>query len=514
MDPPPYPRPDFARPGLRWLSLDGPWDFVFDDDDIGLCRRWGQHGLLGPESDAPRRAVIRVPFVFQYRASGVDGGAGVHEVLWYQRRIPDLRPAEDRARGCRLLLRFGAVDYEARVWVDGRFVGAHRGGHVPFDLDVTDAVDGSLSEHRLTVRVYDSVHDLAQSRGKQFWGARPEGIFYTPSSGIWQSVWLEVMPPARIADSSHETIVRSDDIESGTLSCHVAVIGWRRPQRCCVEVEASFAGVTVATSGRDPLPSESSAARIELGMRLSQQQLSRLLPAVLDDAPLGNDRCWRNGVALWSPEHPLLYDVAMRLFDAQSGELLDEVRTQAGMRSIDWCRGDGLWRLNGRPYFQALCLDQGYWPDSLMTPPYPDSTRLDIELAKRMGFNGCRKHQKVEDPLFSYWSDRLGYLVWAEAANAYHFSPEYVDRFNQVWTEVVRAGHEPPVGRDVDPRQRELGLPVTRGQRRAAKPHARPLPPDQVRDPGTNEARADMTGPWTLRGASTTTAAGSTPAPT
>ncbi|KAM4062047.1 glycosyl hydrolases family 2, sugar binding domain-containing protein [Hirsutella rhossiliensis] len=475
-----YPRPDFERTSLRWQSLDGPWHFLFDDDDVGLTSRWAQTGLpqevavqaagapaAQTESESitqriaagtqelykdnaltasaagvvQRRRTIRVPYVFQCPASGIDD-RGVHEVLWYERDIADLRTAEEKQQGRRLVLRFGAVDYAARVWVNGRLVGGHRGGHVPFQLDVTEAVDAGASSsassaHRLTVRVYDSAYDLTQPRGKQYWGAKPESIFYTPSGGIWQSVWLEVVPPASIADSTHGTVLQSNDIESGNLRCHVSVLGRRQGQGCSVEVEAGLGGVVVATSDRKHLSKETDSVDLELSMRLSQDQRSKLPASFVASAPLGDERCWRDGVALWTPEHPLLYDITIRLLDAQ-GNVLDEVKSQTGMRSINWSRGDGLWRLNDRPYFQALCLDQGYWPDTFMTPPGPDGAKADIELAKRMGFNGCRKHQKVEDPLFYYWADKLGYLVWAEMANSYQYSPEYIDRFNQEWTESVR----------------------------------------------------------------------------
>ena len=477
-----YPRPDFERNPLRWESLNGPWSFLFDDDDIGLSSRWHQSGLpsevalsaaaaAGDKNSQTRSSItqkivegtqeriannvfasssgetavskkreIIVPFVFQSPASGIND-RGVHEVLWYERDVADLRTGEEKAKGHRLVLRFGAVDYEATVWVDGQLVGGHRGGHVPFELDVTDAVDaaaGSAASHRVTIRVYDSAFDLTQPRGKQYWQAKPESIFYTPSGGIWQNVWLEVVPAARIADSSHGTIIRSNDIHGGKVHSTIAVAGRRAAQDLAVEIEASFAGVSVSQSDRVSLPRESNRAQIDLDVRLSSDKLKALPESVTKSAPLDNDFAWRDGVALWSPEHPQLYDLTIRLLDGASGTTLDEVKTTTGLRSISWTAGDGKWRLNDKPYFQALCLDQGYWPDTFMTPPSPDACRVDVELGKRMGFNGCRKHQKVEDPLFYYWADKLGYLVWGEMANAYQFSAEYVERFNQEWEEAMR----------------------------------------------------------------------------
>ena len=476
-----YPRPDFERNPLRWESLNGPWDFIFDDDDAGLSARWQQSGLpnevqvssaaarLGDGASAQSDSItqkiasgtqeliknnilsksdeartfnskrqIKVPFVFQSPASGIND-RGVHEVLWYERAISDLRTAQEKEKGHRLVLRFGAVDYIATVWVNGQHIGGHRGGHVPFELDITDAVDGAagVSSHRVTIRVYDSAFDLTQPRGKQYWGAKPESIFYTPSGGIWQNVWLEVVPAARIGDSSFGTVIQSHDIYSGKLHNTIAVVGRRAAQKLSIEMEASFAGIPVSKTDKITLARESDQVAFDLDVRISEDKRKSLPESLLKNAPLSDEFAWRDGVALWSPEHPQLYDLTIRLVDA-SGQSLDEVKTTTGMRSINWTKGDGHWRLNDKPYFQALCLDQGYWKDTFMTPPSADALRADVELAKRMGFNGCRKHQKVEDPLFYYWADKLGYLVWGEMANAYQFSQEYVERFNQEWEEAMR----------------------------------------------------------------------------
>ncbi|PTB43552.1 glycoside hydrolase family 2 protein [Trichoderma asperellum CBS 433.97] len=472
-----YPRPDFQRSGSRWLSLNGPWDFLFDDDDVGLTLRWQQSGLPSEvavkktlakseaenqsESDAITQRIaagtqdllknnvftrgssaaaahhkrpITVPFVFQCPASGINE-RGIHEVLWYERAIADLRNASERDEGRRVLLRFGAVDYEASVWLDGSLVGSHRGGHVPFQLDITDVLDAqSRDTHRLTVRVYDSAHDLTQPRGKQYWGAQPESIFYTPSGGIWQSVWLEVVPAARIADSSHGTVVRSNDIHAGDVYFDIAAQGLQAGHKYVVEADISFAGQLVSQSSKVDV--KEASGKFRLSARLSKENIAALAESVLQNAPLDDASCWRDGVALWSPEHPQLYDVSIRLFDSFSGRQVDEIKTTTGMRSIQW--SDGLWRLNDAPYFQMLNLDQGYWPESFLTPESSHSLEADIECAKKMGFNGCRKHQKVEDPRFYYWADRKGYLVWGEMASAYQFSREYVDRFNQEWTESVK----------------------------------------------------------------------------
>jgi len=465
-----YPRPDFVRESVHWRSLDGPWYFLFDDNDAGLSQSWHLKGLpdevmVNPtntnssdKSGAPdivakiaagtqellkdnifkgREAVvnkkrdIQVPYVFQCPASGINE-LGVHEVLWYERQVEDLRSEKEKLDGYRVVIRFGAVDYEAKVWVGGQFFGGHRGGHVPFDVDITDAFASGKAQ-TLTLRVFDSAHDLTQARGKQYWKAQPESIFYTPSGGIWQTVWMESVPTVRIGDASTGTVLRSNDIESGKLTGEIKILGHPPGHAFGIELEASLGSVTVGKTERTELPRDSDTVSIETNMRLSETQKGEVKKTI---AHLASDKCWHNGVALWSPEHPTLYDITIRLYDSSS-TLIDTIHTTTGMRSLSWSTADGTFRLNNQPYFQALFLDQGYWPDTFMTPPSTFALKLDIELSKKMGFNGCRKHQKVEDPRFLYWADRLGFLVWGEMANAYAFSAQYIERFDQEWREAV-----------------------------------------------------------------------------
>jgi beta-galactosidase/beta-glucuronidase len=417
-----YPRPDWQRPNLTWQSLNGPWSFLFDDDDVGLTEVWAME-TLPSEATTHKRRNIEVPYAWQCPASGIED-RGVHEVFWYERRVENIRTAEQKKRGDRVLLRFGAVDYEAKVWVNGNFVGAHRGGHVPFDIDVSDEL---LSEGKNTVvvRVYDSAYDLTQPRGKQYWKAEPENIWYTPSGGIWQNVWMEVVPGVRIGDSSSGTVLRSNDIESGKLKAGIRVLGRRAGQKYSVVLEVGLGGEMVSRTDKIDLPKETELVSLEANMRITDEQKMGLT---------GVHDQWLNNVALWTPEHPNLYDITIRLFDS-TGTQIDEILTTTGMRSLSW--DNSQFRLNDAPYFQALFLDQGYWLDTFMTPPSPEALKTDIELSKKMGFNGCRKHQKVEDPVFLYYADRLGFLVWGEMANAYEYSSQYVERFDAEWKEAV-----------------------------------------------------------------------------
>lgn len=425
-----YPRPDFQRKSLTWTSLDGQWDLIFDDSDNGVSQQWHHNGIPA-KADTHSKRKITVPYAFQTPASGI-GVHEAHEVIWYERTINDIRTAHEKEKGNRLLLRFGAVDYDCFAWLNGQPVGGHRGGHVPFDLDVSDAFHdaGSDKTARLTIRVRDSPYDLAQPRGKQFWGPVPESIFYTPSSGIWQSVWLESVPAMRLASSSEGTILRSDDIKNGKLHTSVAVIGRRVGSKCTAEIEASLGGTFVNKVSAE-LPRDQQFVNIDLPMKAPNRN------ELKTKAPFNAKDCWHNDVALWHPDHPILYDLTLRLYDS-NGKQVDEVQTTTGMRHISWQTGDGTFRLNGKPFFQILCLDQGYWLETGMTPPSQEALKEDIEMSMKMGINGCRKHQKVEDPVFFYWADRLGYLVWGEIANAYAFNEEYISRFNQEWMEAVR----------------------------------------------------------------------------
>jgi beta-galactosidase/beta-glucuronidase len=419
-----YPRPDFQRKELNWASLNGTWDFIFDDSDSGLSELWPLNGIPAEAAKYAKRE-IQVPYAFQTPASGINLHEA-HEVLWYERMIQDIRTPEEQDRGNRLILRFGAVDYECSVWIDGQLVGGHQGGHVPFDLDISDAV-ASKRESRLTMRVRDSPTDLTQPRGKQYWGPVPESIYYTPTSGIWLSVWMESVPMTRLGCGSYGTILRSDDIENGQLHARLAVIGKRRRKTTYrVEIEARLAGILVGQVTSD-VATDKDVVNLDLDMKVSASRKPRL--------PFSSDKCWRDGVALWEPNHPILYDLTLRLYT--SGQLIDEICTSTGMRSISWKAGNGTFQINGKPIFQALVLDQGYWPETGMTPPCPDALKADIEMSMEMGFNGCRKHQKVEDPVFLYWADRLGYLVWGEMANAYEFTND-AGRFNSEWIAAVK----------------------------------------------------------------------------
>lgn len=378
-----YPRPQFERP--EWQSLNGEWEFAFDDADAGLAEGWSDGRAL--------EQTIQVPYAYQCELSGINDKS-IHEVVWYARsfEVPEAWSGQD------LLLHFGAVDYRATVWVNGREVGHNRGGHVPFYFDIAPYVQ--VGSNRIAVRVEDR-QDPHQPRGKQSSAGVPSGIDYYCTTGIWQSVWLEPVPQMRI-DSLQIRPRLSDASFDITAYLHAPGIGWS------VEVEVRDGDEVVA---RESAETPCAVAQLQV--------------------PITNPKHW-------SPNSPHLYDLQIRLL--RDGELFDEVSSYAGMRSIEI--RDGWLLLNGQRTYLSMILDQGYWPESYLTPPTDDALRADVEWTKRFGFNGARKHQKIEDPRYYYWCDRLGLLVWAEMPNARAWSPE--------GEELLLAEWERAIGRDAN----------------------------------------------------------------
>ena len=408
------PRSEHPRPRLRrgrWASLNGAWSFVFDDEDRGLAQHW-ERAIPG---EAPWDRQITVPFCPQSELSGI-ADRGRHDVVWYARRFGDVR----RVPSQRLLLHFGAVDYRATVWVDGAQVATHEGGSTPFTADVTDALAGGAlvtgtpadSEHTVVVRACDPLDDLEIPRGKQYWRTDTEGIFYTATTGIWQTVWLEPVAPERVVD------LRLDpDLDAGAISVEVdlttAAIGSRLRLVVGLHGEVLVDDIVAVTAAR----------------------LQRRFPLAADGQGARRDVGDWQGIQTWSPEHPTLYDLRAELTSA-GGKTLDAVDSYFGMRKIE--ARDGRLYLNHRPFYPRLVLDQGYFPGGLLTAASDEDLRRDIELAKELGFNGARKHQKIEDPRWLHWADRLGFVVWAEMPSPYRFSAAAVRRSTAEWQAVLR----------------------------------------------------------------------------
>lgn len=356
---PEYPRPQFVRED--WLNLNGTWQFAFDPGDSGLER-----GLLTGGLDRE----ITVPFPPESVLSGI-GETDFLEAVWYRRTLT--LPAEWAGR--RVLLHFGAVDYDATVWVNGTEVARHRGGFTPFTADLHE-VAGPGEKITVTVRARDPKSG-PQARGKQALRYANHDCNYTRVTGIWQTVWAEPVPHVRL----HRPRI-TPDLAGSAFHLELPLSGNAPGHR--VRARLSDADGEVATA--------EARADLDLAPRLY--------------LPVPRDRH-----RVWSPQDPHLYDLRLELLDGD-GQVVDSVASYAGLRSV--AIRDKAVLLNGEPVFQRLVLDQGWYPDGLMTAPTDAALVRDIELAQAAGFNGARLHQKVFEERFLYHADRLGYLVWGE----------------------------------------------------------------------------------------------------
>lgn len=373
-----HPRPDFMRD--TFANLNGEWQFAFDDADEGVRAGWYRPGHVLPQ-------VITVPFAWQTRQSGLGPMDEIHPIMWYRRTFA----VPEEMKGKRILLRFGAVDDACSVYVNGQMAGTHAGGYAPFALDITSLlVEG---ENDLCVRVVDEP-DPAQPRGKQYWEKGLMACWYTPVSGIWQTVYLEA-----VGEYAMKQIHITPDIDRHMFTAEIALD--RMPAEGMeLELAVTYEGQPCRTV-RTTVSNRCCCVPVDLAARKA-----------LDS------------IHLWQPGQPALYDVEVTLL--KNGVAEDHVRTYFGMRKVEvW---DGKVYLNNSPLYQRLVLDQGYWPESLLTPPSDDAIRRDIELTLQLGYNGARKHQKVEDPRYYYWADKLGLLVWGEVPSAYDFTDEMARR--------------------------------------------------------------------------------------
>ncbi len=345
---PEYPRPQLVR--KEWINLNGLWDFaIIPRAETTVAHYQGR---------------ILVPFPVESALSGVKQALLPEQRLWYRRIFtpPSLK-------GRHLLLHFGAVDWRAEVWVNGKSVGTHEGGYDPFTFDITAALK-PRGNNEITVAVWDPTDAGPQPRGKQL--HNPNGIWYTAVSGIWQTVWLEPVPDESISGLSF-----TPDVDGHRL-------------RLTVRSAGSGKFSAVARLAGKPVGSVTGELNQETFIALPEMQL-------------------------WSPDSPVLYDLEVSL---PSG---DRVTSYFGMRKIavqkDTAGFNRLF-LNGRPLFMIGPLDQGWWPDGLYTAPTDAALRSDIETLKKLGFNMCRKHVKVEPARYYYWADKLGFLVWQDMPSA------------------------------------------------------------------------------------------------
>ena len=387
-----YPRPQLQR--SQWTTLNGNWRFRYDDAAV----------LITPQDIDAWPSQIRVPFPPESQASGI-GDRGFHKACWYERDF-ELMPDEGR-----VILRFGAVDYSAKVWVNGHLAATHEGGHTPFYADITHLLDKS-GKQTVTVRAEDDPADLTKPRGKQDWQLEPHSIWYPRTTGIWQTVWLE-----RVGRTYVDKIRWTPKVEGYTIGFEARIAG-DRPDDLSIEI--------VLRHGKRLLARDR--------YQVVEGEVDRFI--ALSDPGIDD---FRNEL-LWSPERPTLLTANIRLLHGDT--VIDEFESYTALRTVTVMRDRFM--LNGRPYMLRMVLDQGYWPDTLLAAPSDVALKRDVELAKAMGFNCVRKHQKIEDPRYLYWADKLGLLVWEEMPSAYRFTRTAIKRMVREWGEVIDRDYSHP----------------------------------------------------------------------
>lgn len=389
-----HPRPQMQR--AQWLSLDGEWEFAFDDDG-----RWVEPGAVVFDR------TIRVPYPPESEASGIND-RGFHPICWYRKRTRVPR----ELMGQSMLLHFGAVDYECKVWVNGRPGIRHRGGHTPFSIDITWMLDGGDSLE-IVVQAMDDPTDLAKPRGKQDWLLEPHEIWYPRTTGIWQTVWIEPVPNCRI-----DRVFWSPHLEAWEMGLAVEVAG-RLERDLTVRARLHHDGQLLADD------------RYRLTHNLELVRRIAFADPGIDD--------YRNHL-LWSPSYPTLIEAEIELY---SGERrIDSVWSYTALRSFG-VHGNRF-MVNGRAFYLKMVLDQGYWPHTLMAPPNAAALQRDVELTQALGFNGVRKHQKLEDPRWLFYCDSFGLIVWAEMPSPYRFTNVAVERLVHELVEAVRRDSSHP----------------------------------------------------------------------
>ena len=388
---PEYPRPDFER--KEWFNLNGEWQFDFDDENSGEENGWYKGKNLSQK--------IIVPFCYQSELSGISD-KNMHEIMWYKREfsVPQCFGLK------KIFLNFGAVDYDAKVWVNGEFIDSHKGGYVPFKMDITRyLVSGSNS---IVVKVVDK-YECIQPRGKQYWKEKPDRCWYTATSGIWQTVWLETTGELNI-----DKIRITPDIDAKNALLEVFLN--TTPKNAELDVNVSFKSQV------------KSQFKLKLGDRVSRVTIDLKEEDYIDE------------LQYWTPETPNLYD--LKLVVLEDGKTTDEISSYFGMRKIS-VEGNNIF-LNNKPYYLKLILDQGYWSESLLTPPSDQALKYDVEMTKKFGFNGARKHQKIEDPRYYYWADKLGLLVWGEMPSPYDFNSEQTENVTKEWIGFINRDYNHP----------------------------------------------------------------------
>jgi beta-galactosidase/beta-glucuronidase len=395
-----YPRPQLVR--RHWRDLCGEWEFAFGSD-----------ARQAPQDVGFDRAIV-VPYPPESELSGI-GDTGYHPVVWYRRSFgaAELAEAGLAPERPRVLLHFGAVDFAADVWLNGRFLGHHVGGQTPFAFEVGGIVDPT-GANELVVRAVDDPLDVSVPRGKQDWKESPHSIWYHRTTGIWQPVWLEAVAALHVQSVAWDTAA-----DAGSVDLEL-VLNARPEDDVWAAVRIEHDGELLAET-RYRVLDTTSHLRLALSRQRNGQQYEELL---------------------WSPANPRLLSATIRLERANGAAGAEAVASYLGLRTVR--TDDRCLLLNDRPFPVRAVLSQNYWPESHLAAPSAQALRREVELILELGFNTARVHQKAEDPRFLYWADRLGLLIWAETASAYEFSARSVQLLTEEWMQLVQRDRSHP----------------------------------------------------------------------
>lgn len=390
-----YPRPQFVR--KEWQNLNGEWNFVFDDSDEGENKEYFNQFPIGKK--------INVPFTYETKLSGI-ASEEVHYIVWYHKKI---KITKEQIEDNKIILNFEGSDYKTKIWINGHYVGENIGAYSRFSFEIEKYI--VQGDNDITIKVEDSL-SKEQPRGKQRYRKESWKCWYIQTTGIWKSVWLEwvskeylkgvkITPKKDSVKLEVETNLLEQDIEK---------------EKYYIEVEISFEG----------------EALNKVKQSLNENYQTMEVKIVQE----GSD----HKIQEWSTNRPNLYDISYKLYC--NDKVIDMVYSYFGVREISI--QDNKIYLNKEQLYLKLILDQGYWEESHLTPPDEESLVKDIESVLALGYNGLRKHQKIEDERFLYWCDVKGVLVWSEMANCYQFDDNSLQNFTNEWIKVVRQNYNHP----------------------------------------------------------------------
>lgn len=388
-----YPRPQFVRDS--WLSLNGKWKFVFDDENVGEEKQFF--------NKFPNSNEILVPFTYETKMSGINDET-VHENIWYSNDI-NINVEKNKS----IILHFEGSDFVTKLWINGNYVGMNIGGYHRFSFDITKfIVDG---KNNFTIKVEDSLSKV-QPRGKQRYKNESFKCWYIQTTGIWKTIWIESVSKNHIV-----SVKNTPDYDNKNIEIELVTnISEKDITNFEIETEILFDNKIVN----------------------SKKQIieDKILKYNVNIYGVENN----DEINFWSPENPNLYDINYKLY--YKGNIIDEISSYFGIRKIS-IENSKIF-LNNKELYLKMILDQGYWPDSHLTPPSEEVIIKDINIVKKYGYNGIRKHQKIEDERFLYYCDINGILVWSEMANCYEFNDKSIEYFMNEWIKVVKQNYNHP----------------------------------------------------------------------